>query len=141
MGRSYWFECSKCGYRARVSGCLDRGLDFFVQTIFCRDCKQLYDAVTRLRVAADAKSHPSARHLIPGRPLHARLRVPKSPPKFEIVLNRLPHPHANGFRWVTFSPQCPVSSAHHVRAWTDPDKCPRCGVHLEKSAVPFRIWE
>ena len=24
MGRSYWFECSRCGYRAKASGRLDR---------------------------------------------------------------------------------------------------------------------
>jgi hypothetical protein len=30
MGRSYWFECPKCGYRAKVSGRADRGLSFFV---------------------------------------------------------------------------------------------------------------
>jgi hypothetical protein len=51
MGRSYWFECPKCGYRAKVSGRADRGLTLFVQTILCSDCRQLYDAVTRLRVA------------------------------------------------------------------------------------------
>ena len=50
MGRSYWFECPKCGYRAKVSGRADRGLSFFVQTILCRDCRELYDAVIRLRV-------------------------------------------------------------------------------------------
>ena len=50
MGRSYCFECPTCGYRAKVSGRADRGLTFFVQTILCLDCRQLYDAVTRLRV-------------------------------------------------------------------------------------------
>ena len=50
MGRSYWFECPKCGYRAKVSGRADQGLTFFVQTILCCDCRELYDAVTRLKV-------------------------------------------------------------------------------------------
>jgi hypothetical protein len=50
MGRSFWFECSRCGYRATVSGGADRGRDLFVQTISCRDCRKLYDAVTRLRI-------------------------------------------------------------------------------------------
>ena len=35
----------------KSSGRADRGLSFFVQTILCRDCRELYDAVTRLRVA------------------------------------------------------------------------------------------
>ena len=50
MGRSYWFECVKCGYRAKVSGRADRGLNFFVQTILCRDCRELYDAITRVKI-------------------------------------------------------------------------------------------
>src|SRR5215831_14184587 len=50
VGRSYWFECSKCGYRTKVAGRADRGLSFFVQTIVCRDCKELYDAVSRVKV-------------------------------------------------------------------------------------------
>jgi hypothetical protein len=142
MGRSYWYECGKCGYRAKVAGRPDRGLDFHVQTILCRDCKELYDAVTRLRVPAEPQlSHLRARLLKPGRLRLAAFRTPKRPPKFESALNRLPHYHANGFRWVFFPPQCPVSSAHRVRAWTEPDKCPRCGLYLDKSALPFRIWE
>src|SRR5438105_15903009 len=66
MGRSYWFECAKCGYRAKVSGHGDRGLPVFVQTISCRDCKELYDAVVRARIAKalggdganSVRSHP-----------------------------------------------------------------------------------
>ena len=50
MGRSYWFECARCGYRAKVSGREDRGRTFFVQTEFCRDCRELYDAVSRALV-------------------------------------------------------------------------------------------
>src|ERR1700674_5874389 len=50
MGRSYWFECPRCGYRAKVSGRADRGFNFSVQSIVCRDCKELYDAVTRARI-------------------------------------------------------------------------------------------
>jgi hypothetical protein len=56
MGRSYWFECSKCGYRAKVSGKPDRGVDFFVQTISCQDCRELYDPVIRLRVPDEARA-------------------------------------------------------------------------------------
>ena len=141
MGRTYWFECGKCGYRAKVAGRPDRGLDFFVQTILCRDCKELYDAVIRVRLGADHKPNSSNLRLMPGRPRTHALRVPKRPPKFDAVLNRLPHSHSNGFKWVSFQPQCPVSSVHRVRAWRDPDRCPRCGLHLDKSALPFRIWD
>ena len=54
MGRSYHFECAKCGYRTIVSGRADRGLNLAVQTIVCRDCRKLFDAVTKLKVPDDS---------------------------------------------------------------------------------------
>ena len=56
MGRSYWFECVRCGYRAKVSGGSDRGLNVFVQTVVCRECKELFDAVTKLRLPDQARA-------------------------------------------------------------------------------------
>ncbi len=141
MGRSYWFECGKCGYRAKVSGRLDRGLDFFVQTILCRDCKELYDAVTRLRVALEPKFAGRSRLLSLGHPKLVNHRVPKRPPSFLAVLNQLPRPVAHGSKWLSFQAQCPVSALHRVQPWTEPDKCPRCGLYLEKSALPYRVWD
>jgi hypothetical protein len=137
MGRSYLFECPKCGYRARVSGGADRGLAFFVQTILCRDCKRLYDAVTRLATAEEAGWGPG-RDL--PRPALGR-RVASGPPAFESVANRLPVSGGESFRWVEFKIRCPVSANHRVRSWKDPDKCPGCGAFLERSGLPFRIWE
>jgi hypothetical protein len=40
-----------------------------------------------------------------------------------------------------FKLQCPVSAMQRVRGWDNPDKCPRCGVYLEKSALPYRFWD
>src|SRR5437763_8248377 len=108
MGRSYWFECSKCGYRAKVSGGADRGLHFFVQTIACRDCKQLYDAVTRLRV-------PDESRLVSGNSFSAwrRRKQPwqrmSFPPDFQAALNRLPYKGVRRFKWLNFRLQCPNS--------------------------------
>jgi hypothetical protein len=142
MGRSYWFECSRCAYRTKVSGCADRGHDFFIQTISCRECKQLYDAVVRMRLPLPStmgfglNSNGSAR---PHQVKHIHLR--SGPPVFEAVLNRLPHTEIRRFRWLNFKPQCPVTPFHHVEPWNDPGMCPRCGLHLEKSALPFRRWD
>jgi hypothetical protein len=140
MGRSYWFECPRCGYRAKVSGRADRGLDFFIQTLDCQDCKALHDVVVRLKVPDDEK--------VPGLPPVFRRnkfflfqRNMNVPPDFETVLNRLPYRGVKQFKWVSFKLQCPVSSIHRVRAWNDPDKCPRCGIYLERSALPFRTWD
>jgi hypothetical protein len=141
MGRSYWFECARCGHRAKVSGKADRGLDLFVQTILCRDCKALFDAVTRLRV-----TNETCRHLL-GRPGglaksgFPKLRAkPTPPPNFQAALNRVQF-RSEAVEWITFPLQCPTSASHQVRAWNDPDKCPRCGALLERHALPFRIWD
>jgi hypothetical protein len=140
MGRSYWFECPRCGYRAKVSGRADRGLNVFVQTILCRDCKELYDAVTRLRMSDELSA---GAHLIGWNPMKAlnMRRAPKVPPSFQAALNRLPLLGSKPSAWVQFKPQCPVSALHRVEAWNDPGRCPRCRVYLEKNALPYRIWE
>ena len=140
MGRSYWFDCLKCGYRAKVAGRADRGLDFFVQTIVCQDCRLLYDTIIRLKVPDDEK--------IQGLPpvfrrnkfflFQQNMNVP---PDFETVLNKLPYRGVKHFKWVPFKLQCPNSGVHRVRAWNDPDKCPRCGIYMEKNPLPYRLWD
>ena len=139
MGRSYWFECARCGYRTKVSGREDRGRTFFVQTVLCRDCRELYDAVTRLKVADDPVrfgNFAAWRWATPD-----LRRTFSAPPAFQAVLSRLPQRGVKRFRWLPFKLQCPVSAIHKVRSWNDPDKCPRCGVFLEKSALPYRLWD
>jgi ribosomal protein S27AE len=142
MGRSYWFECGRCGYRAKVSGSADRGKDFFIQTILCRDCKRLYDAVTQIRFpkrASAKKAQKRSGLLVPG--LLAHRGPPKVPPLFEAMLARLPATSLSRFRWVRFALQCPVSSRHQVETWNEPAMCPRCGVYLERTVLPYRHWE
>jgi hypothetical protein len=139
MGRSYWFECSKCGYRANVAGTFDRGLNFGVQTILCRDCRKLYDAVVRLRVVDELKERSLQVGMRP--PVGSAQRTPSSPPPMASLLNRLPYRGIKYFRWIRYKPQCPVSAYHQAREWNAPDKCPRCGIYLEQNALPYRIWE
>src|SRR4051812_38144467 len=135
MGRSYLFECAKCGYKAQVSGGADEGFEFAVQTIACRDCRALFDSVVRLRVPDTGLKIPSELQ---------RMRLRKSaqepPPSFESVLARLPLAGVE-FKWVQFKIRCPVSPFHRVHGWKDPGKCPRCGTYLDKNALPFRYWD
>jgi hypothetical protein len=140
MGRSYWFECSKCGYRAKVSGRPDRGVGFFVQTILCRDCKELYDAVTRVKVP-DGMARWGSFAGWQWAGLQTGSPRAGTPPPFQAVLNRLPPRGVKRFKWLSFKLQCPVSPIHRVRSWNDPDKCPRCGIFLEQSALPYRLWD
>jgi hypothetical protein len=135
MGRSYLFECPKCGYKATVSGGEDEGLDCRVQTAHCRDCRKIFDAIIRLRVQRPA----SVRLKNP-----SELRLGKNserPPAFEQVVHKLPLPTSKNYQWAEFDLQCPVSSSHKVQAWRDPGKCPICGVFLEQGGLPFRTWE
>ena len=121
MGRTYLFECSKCGYRARVSGGADRGRHVLVQTILCADCKELYDAVIAFKS------------------LSRRDVDSKRAPRFAVLLNRL---LPRGVRpWIRFKLACPVSPCHRIRLWKQPDKCPKCGTFLDPSAIPFRRWD
>ena len=115
-----------------------------VQTIVCRDCQQLYDAVTRLKVAEEATA-PRRGLRLNGFGLE-RGRGPNArplngPPTFQAAVNRLTITGAKRFKWVQFKLECPVSAAHRVDAWNEPDKCQQCGIHLEKNVLPYRIWE
>ena len=136
MGRSYLFECSKCGYKTKVSGGADQGWDCHVQTVHCRECRTLYDAVVRLRIP----HKPAVKGILdPWRMPASRLSA-DVPPAFTWVVGQLPF-SGTRFNWVEFGIRCPVSATHQVRAWNEPGKCPKCGVYLEKSALPYRIWE
>lgn len=140
MGRSYWFECPRCGYRAKISGRADRGFNFSVQSILCRDCRELYDAVTRVRTPVQTPDLKYSSRLRPGSFAAAR-RAPGKPPTFQAMLNRLPATGEKRFQWLQFKLQCPVFPHHRIESWNDPGKCPRCGVYLEKHGLPFRLWE
>ena len=122
MGRSYLFECLKCGYRVHVAGGADEGEHFAVQTIACSDCKALHNAVVRAKASLGQRENP-----------------PRNAPKFAMVLNRLPPRGARP--WLIFKPACPVSPRHRIRTWKWPDRCPKCGSFLEQGAMPFRIWD
>ena len=122
VGKTYQFECPLCQYRVKVSGGADAGLDCEVQTMVCRDCRELFDALTRVRRRAKAnEKFKSMRSEIP--PLQLRTAPPQPP------------------GWNTLETVCPVLARHRVEPWQDPGRCPRCGCHLEKSGLPFRIWD
>src|SRR3954447_7860678 len=96
MGRSYLFECSKCGYKAKVSGGADTGLQFIVQTATCRDCRVIFDSVVRVRM-------PDTGLKLLADFQRARLRkTEEKPPTFESMLTRLPPVGVKRFKWVPF---------------------------------------
>jgi hypothetical protein len=149
MGRTYLYECVRCGYRAKAAGKEDRGQEFFVQSIVCTDCKEVYDAVVRVKMPQTPRpslSIPQGRAVRRGRrAATARIATSRAAgraaPKFEAMINRLPLRAALRYRWVRFEPACPVSPFHRVAPWNEPGRCPRCGVYLERSALPLKIWD
>ncbi len=136
MGRSYLFECFKCGYKASVSGGADKGFEFWVQTTACRDCRILFDSVVRWRIP-----DTGLKTAFDFQRLRLRRAEQETPPTLEAALNRLPPVGVRKFKWMSFRIRCAVSLAHRVQAWNEPGKCPRCGSYLEKNAIPFRYWD
>ena len=126
MGRTYHFECSHCHYRAKVSGGADSGVHCEVQTVVCRDCRELLDVFTKVRRRADAS---------PKIKFPAFFR-PEIPP---VILRD----GSKGGRlvWHKFKPACPANPEHFVEIWNDPGRCPRCGNFMEKNGLPFRLWD
>src|SRR5215208_5479926 len=117
MGRTYLFDCSRCGYRARVSGRADHGFNVCVQTITCQDCTQLYDAVTRVKRPL-ASGLEAQKQLKPASWKLPTKGVPTdSCPTFQSAVNRLAFTGAKRQRWVDCPLRCPVSAWHRVQVW------------------------
>ena len=138
MGRTFLFECPRCHYRATVAGGADRGFNCFVQTIVCRECASLYDAVTRLRMVASQKRQFIG---LRWRPLTQSAELDELPPSAAAWHNRLLFGGIGDSQWVTLKLRCPVSKKHHVEPWTEPGQCPQCGTYLERTVMPYRIWD
>ena len=124
MGRTYLFECSLCQYRAKISGGADSGLHCEVQTVRCRDCRELFDVFTRVRRRPGAVAK------------FLQFFRPEIPP---VVLRG--GGAGQPLVWEKFKLTCPVQPKHLVEAWNDPGRCPRCCNFLEKNGLPFRLWD
>ena len=127
MGKTHHFECPHCHYRAKISGGADAGLHCEVQTVVCRDCRELLDVFTRVRRRADA---PTMARQFPG---FFRPEIPPATLRSSLAKERLV--------WHKFPLACPVDPKHRVTAWNDPARCPHCGNFMEKNGFPTRLWE
>jgi hypothetical protein len=103
-----------------------------IQTIICRDCRQLYDVFTRQRRRKDALDQIK----FPG------FHQPDLPPVIlgESSVNPSPEP-PTPLIWCDYELACPVEPDHFVEVWRDPGRCPRCGNFMERSGSPFRAWD
>jgi len=132
VGKTYQFECPLCQYQAKISGGADSGLHCEIQTVSCRDCRQLYDVYIKVRRRAGAaekvKFPGFFRPEIPPVILRESTSRPATSPPAKLV-------------WQKFTPMCPVEAKHFVEAWKEPGRCPRCGCFMEKGGFPFRSWD
>jgi hypothetical protein len=144
MGRSYHFECPLCHYQACVSGGADHGVNCSVQTISCRNCRELFDVLTRVRRKGFAE--PAARqrdslrilktnHLVIPPLMLVEHTVRNFPPTEPAGISSAPN------HWENLELACPISSEHRIRPWNEPGRCPRCGNYMEKNGYPHRIWD
>jgi hypothetical protein len=133
MGRTFHYYCTQCQYRARISGGADSGLNCDVQTIFCRECRELFDVFTRVRRLAGRKEF--ARNI-------SAFERPEIPPvilRQSLFARKAAEPRR--FEWQKMKLECPVTAKHFVEAWKHPGRCPRCHAFMEQEGLPFRVWE
>jgi hypothetical protein len=138
MGRTYLFECAKCGYHTTVAGGSESGLQLAVQTIHCLDCRDLHDAITGLKLPTagnDLKRWKFKPSPFATGPSEAQ------PPKLGDALTFLVIGTGQRFRWMRYQLACPISVRHRIRRWQQPGKCPKCGVYLDGSGTPFQVWD
>lgn len=134
MGRTYLFECPRCEYRVPVAGGVERGLQCHVQTFRCQDCKALLDVPVRVRVErGEVPPFPGL-----GQPVAWQDQLRR---RFENWHLQLPAGIARRNEWVAIKPRCRVSPIHRLEPWTHPGRCPKCDIHMERTVMPYRLWE
>ncbi len=138
MGRTYLFDCARCGYQAKVSGGVDDGFRRIVQTIECRDCKELHDVPIRIR--ATETEVRASRGKWGAKPFTA-IAGGSEPSLFSALTDRMLIAGLTEAKWSILKPVCPKSNRHRVRPWNSPGRCPRCGTYLERTLMPYRIWD
>jgi hypothetical protein len=138
MGRTYLFECSHCGYQAKVSGGVDDGFRRITQTIECLDCKDLHDVPIRTR--ATEVNVCKSREKWGAKPF-TTIAGGSDPSLFCKLTDRMLTTGLSETKWSMLKPACPHSSRHRVRPWNSPGRCPRCGTYLERTLMPYRIWD
>lgn len=129
MGCSYMFECPRCYYRVVVAGGRASGPHCEIQTMMCIDCKALFDFAVRLRVTSEQ---------LPGTAKGTGPR-PAQHPDARDVINRLVR--LTRSYWLERQPQCPNGTTHRLEPWSAPGPCPKCGTVLERTLMPYRVWD
>jgi hypothetical protein len=133
VGKTYHYQCLRCQYHADISGGADSGVNCDVQTIVCKDCRELFDVFTRVRRVIGRRE--LARNF-------SAFNRPEIPPVIlRDSLFAVKPAVPRRFEWHKMELECPVSPKHFVEAWKNPGRCPRCYNFMEQQGLPFRVWE
>jgi len=104
----------------------------------CCDRKALYDVPVRIRVTG-------AEILLRQTQWKTRLfksfEAESNSLRFSVVTDKLSFTCLSQAKWINLKVCCPVSKSHGTRLWQGPGKCPRCGAGLERTLIPYRIWD
>ena len=133
MGRTFHYHCTQCQYRARIAGGADSGVNCDVQTVFCRECRELFDIFTRVRRTAGHREF-AGKFPAPVRP-----EIPPVILRESLFARKPAEPRR--FEWQKIKLACPVAAKHFVETWKHPGRCPRCYAFMEQEGLPFRVWE
>lgn len=133
MGKTFHYQCPQCQYRANISGGTDSGVDCEVQTIVCRECRELFDVFTRVRRLVGHREF--ARKFT----AFARPEIPPVILRNSLFASKAAEPRR--YEWQKEKPVCPVAAKHFVEPWKHPGRCPRCHAFMEPAGLPFRVWD
>ncbi len=140
MGKTYHFECPHCHYRSRISGGVDEGATCSVQTIVCRDCRELFDVFTRVRrrqqPMTTRRTLMNSEIVIP-----PALLVEQPVREFSEKTEKSPTITPTPTYWEDQELFCPIAKSHRIEPWRDPGRCPRCVNFMEKNGFPWKLWE
>lgn len=154
MGRLYRFDCPRCGFTARAGAGTIQNSGFSTATIVCKDCKEIYDVVSALRLAPSMvnsarKSFGRQRIVLSAERLlqiEDKVNLPPSmlPHSRKLILQQLnPTPLARFLaqRWFQVKLLCPVNPRHRIQPWKTPARCPNCEDYLDTTLLPYRVWD
>lgn len=125
-----------------MAGREEQGLVCHVCTIVCPECSALFDAVTRARLSRDWLKGRRPLHLDAGWTPKSEWQRTVDAVREPVTLDQVLFEHHDPRGpWVEFPVTCPNVVHHAVQPWKDPGRCPRCGVYMERTLMPFRLWE
>ncbi len=165
MAQIRQFRCPNCDFRAEASGGEDRGLEIYIQTVVCNECKELLDVPMRRfelpKDKAQVFPDPQQKPLLSAWVKFKAGEMSRASKPDSVAAQ---YPHLAHY-WKKVNLKCPNNPYHKVQAWfgmhlpleeevekgasygssDDTSKrasgaCPRCSHNMIRSQ-PLATWE